>query len=178
MRRARTGLQVSLIVGAVVLSAPAALAVPGDPDVHIYPMNASPGTTVTVTTTACGKETYGKGESEAGGKFHLLPRGRQGVLVGEFTVPEGASGTDTITLKCPPRIKQVVTYRISARPHGGVEAGSGWAAGAAGPAGAAAESGTELPGTPLAAGGLLLAGAVAGGAVRLRRRARGARASS
>ncbi|MCZ0982451.1 hypothetical protein O1L60_35875 [Streptomyces diastatochromogenes] len=24
-------------------------------------MNASPGTTVTVTTTACGKETYGKG---------------------------------------------------------------------------------------------------------------------
>ncbi|MGW8768996.1 sortase, partial [Streptomyces sp. NPDC055815] len=142
MRRVRTGLQVSLIVGAVVLSAPTALAAPGGPDVRITPLNAAPGTTVTVTTTACGKETYGKGESEAGGKFHLLPGNRQGVLVGEFVVPEGAtSGTDTVTLKCPPRIKQTVTYRISGRPHGGVDAGFGWAASAAGRSGTVAAAG-------------------------------------
>ncbi|MER5207484.1 sortase [Streptomyces sp. NPDC002825] len=191
MRRVRTGLQVSLIVGAVVLSAPAALAAPGDPEVRITPLNAAPGTTVTVTTTACGKETYGKGKSEAGGDFHLLPGGRQGVLVGEFVVPDGAaSGTDTVTLKCPPRIKQTVTYRISGRPHGGVEAGFGWAAGAAGRAGTvaaagaagsaatAAEPAADSTGTPLAAGGVLLAGAVAGGALHLRRRARRARAEA
>ncbi|WP_086830450.1 lipase chaperone [Streptomyces sp. NRRL B-24572] len=203
MRRARIGLQVSLIVGAVVLSAPSALAAAEDPEVRITPQNAAPGTTVTVSTTACGKETYGKGESEAGGKFHLLPGDRKGVLVGEFVVPDDASGTDTITLKCPPRIKKTVTYRISGRPHGGVEAGFGWAARAVGSAGTAvasrpagtaaapagtaavaaagsaataAEAGTDSLRVPLAAGGgLLLAGAVAGGAVRLRRRARGAR---
>ncbi|MEU1232401.1 sortase [Streptomyces sp. NPDC005828] len=186
MRRARTGLQVSLIVGAVVLSAPTALAAPGSPDVRITPMNASPGTTVTVTTTACGKETYGKGESDAGGKFHLLPGDRAGVLVGRFVVPEGAAaGTDTITLKCPPRIKQTVTYHISSRPHGGgrphggVEAGFGWAAGVAAPApGPAGEPATDSTGNPLALGGVLLAGAVAGGAVHLRRRARRARTSA
>ncbi|MFC9392429.1 sortase [Streptomyces sp. NPDC057027] len=184
MRRARTGLQVSLIVGAVVLSAPTALAAPGSPDVRITPMNASPGTTVTVTTTACGKETYGKGESDAAGKFHLLPGDRAGVLVGRFVVPEdAAAGTDTITLKCPPRIKQTVTYHISGRPHGGVEAGFGWAAGAAapapGPAAApAGEPATDITGNPLALGGVLLAGAVAGGAVHLRRRARRARTSA
>ncbi|MFB7453133.1 sortase [Streptomyces sp. NPDC056194] len=192
MRRARTGLQVSLIVGAVVLSAPTALAAPGSPDVRITPMNASPGTTVTVTTTACGKETYGKGESDAAGKFHLLPGGRAGVLVGRFVVPEdAAAGTDTITLKCPPRIKQTVTYHISGRPHGGVEAGFGWAAGAAapapgpaaapapGPAAApAGEPATGITGNPLALGGVLLAGAVAGGAVHLSRRARRARTSA
>ncbi|MEU0405453.1 sortase [Streptomyces sp. NPDC006197] len=203
MRRARTGLQVSLIVGAVVLSAPTALAAPGESDVRITPLNASPGTTVTVSTTACGKETYGKGESETGGRFHLLPGDRSGVLVGEFVVPEGAvSGTDTVTLKCPPRIKQTVTYRISGRPHGGVEAGFGWAAGAAGTAGpvgkAAAgpvgkavaapvgkavaapvgKAAADSTSTPLVLGGVLLAGAVAAGAVRLRRRARGARTSA
>ncbi|SEB70678.1 sortase [Streptomyces sp. TLI_105] len=184
MRRARTGLQVGLIVGAVVLSAPTALAAPGESDVRITPQNASPGTTVTVSTTACGKETYGKGESEAGGRFHLLPGDRSGVLVGEFVVPQDAvSGTDTVTLKCPPRIKQTVTYRISGRPHGGVEAGFGWAAGAAGPVGKAVaapaeKAATDFTSTPLALGGVLLAGAVAAGAVRLRRRARGARISA
>ncbi|GGU81947.1 hypothetical protein GCM10010275_16280 [Streptomyces litmocidini] len=192
MRRARTGLQVGLIVGAVVLSAPTAFAAPGGSDVRITPLNASPGTTVTVSTAACGKETYGKGESEAGGRFHLLPGARPGVLEGRFVVPEGAaSGTDTVTLKCPPRVKQTVTYSISHRPRGGVEAGFGWAAGVAGPAGrtVAAPAGkavaapvekaaTDSTSTPLVLGGVLLAGAVAAGAVRLRRRERGARTSA
>ncbi|MEU7015215.1 sortase [Streptomyces sp. NPDC046385] len=179
MRLARGGLPVALVVLALALSTPSALAVDGSSDwdagaagpattvdaagtVRINPRRAFPGSTVTVTTTACGKETYGKGESEVGGKFHLLPGDRKGVLVGEFQVPEGAaSGTDTVTLKCPPRIKQTVTYQISGRPHGAVEAGFGWAAGAE-------ESSGNT--TQLALGALLLGGAVAGGVVRLRRR--------
>ncbi|MEV7279353.1 sortase [Streptomyces sp. NPDC093111] len=179
MRLARSGLPVALIVGALALSAPSALAADGSADwdaaaagaattvdaagtVRINPRKAFPGSTVTVSTTACGKETYGKGESELAGQFHLLPGERKGVLVGEFRVPENAaSGTDTVTLKCPPRIKQTVTYHISGRPHGAVEAGFGWAAGA---------EESDGNGAQLALGALLLGGAVAGGVARLRRR--------
>ncbi|WP_055602217.1 hypothetical protein [Streptomyces aureus] len=161
MRLARTGIQVALVLSALALSAPSAVAAPVG-DVRVNPGKAAPGTTVTVSTTACGKETYGKGESEAGGKFHLLPGDRKGVLVGRFTLPlDARSGTDTVTLKCPPRIKQTVTYQISGRPNGAVEAGFGWAAGAHEDGG----------GSPYALGALLLGGAAAGVLVRTRRRA-------
>ncbi|MFB7369828.1 sortase [Streptomyces sp. NPDC056222] len=218
MRLARRGLPVALIVVALTLSAPTALAAEADPatgaaaswdpaagaasgdsaagtasgdsatgtasagdsaagaageatgTVRINPRKAFPGSTVTVSTTACGKETYGKGESEVGGKFHLLPGDRKGVLVGEFKVPEdAASGTDTVTLKCPPRIKQTVTYHISGRPNGAVDAGFGWAAGAEGNGGT---------GDQLALGALLLGGALAGGVARMRRRSAGAGTSA
>ncbi|MFF5637817.1 sortase [Streptomyces sp. NPDC012825] len=166
MRLARTGATAALIAAALVLPAPAVLAADGDTtvttagDVRVDPGTASPGSTVTVSTTACGKETYGKGESEAGGKFHLLPGDRKGVLTGEFRLPEGvASGTDTVTLKCPPRKKLTTTYRISGRPNGAVEAGFG------GTAGKEAESHLGL---------LLLGAAVVGGALRMRRRTAGA----
>ncbi|WP_328940615.1 sortase [Streptomyces sp. NBC_00250] len=169
MRLARTGTQLALVLGALVLSAPSAVAAPAG-EVQVNPGKAAPGTTVTVSTTACGKETYGKGESEAGGKFHLLPGDRKGVLVGEFTLPlDAVSGTDTVTLKCPPRIKQTVTYQISGRPIGAVEAGFGWAAGA----GADGDDG----GSPYALGALLLGGAAAGVLIRMRRRATAARNS-
>ncbi|MEU7703553.1 sortase [Streptomyces sp. NPDC015492] len=161
MRLARTVPPLALVLGALVLSAPSAVAAPGG-DARVNPGKAAPGSTVTVTTTACGKETYGKGESVAGGKFHLLPGDREGVLVGTFTLPaDAASGTDTVTLKCPPRIQQTVTYQISGRPNGAVEAGFGWAAGA---------EETES-GSPYALGALLLGGAAAGVLVRKRRRA-------
>ncbi|WP_329620421.1 sortase [Streptomyces sp. NBC_01255] len=170
MRLARTGSQLALVLVALALSAPSAVAAP-DGDVRVNPGKATPGTTVTVSTTACGKETYGKGESEAGGKFHLLPGDRKGVLVGEFTLPlDAVSGTDTVTLKCPPRIKQTVTYQISGRPNGAVEAGFGWAATAA------ADSSDS--GSPYALGAaLLLGGAAAGVLFRMRRRATAARNS-
>ncbi|KQX46274.1 MULTISPECIES: hypothetical protein [unclassified Streptomyces] len=169
MRLARTGPQLALVLGALVLSAPSAVAAPGG-DVRVNPGKAAPGTTVTVSTTACGKETYGKGESEAGGKFHLLPGDREGVLVGKFTLPlDAVSGTDTVTLKCPPRIKQTVTYQISGRPIGAVEAGFGWAAGAG------ADEGDS--GSPYALGALLLGGAAAGVLIRMRRRTTAARNS-
>ncbi|MET9677655.1 sortase [Streptomyces sp. NPDC006482] len=163
MRLARTGPQLALALVALVLSAPSAVAAPSG-DVRVNPENAAPGTTVTVSTTACGKETYGKGESEAGGQFHLLPGDRKGVLVGKFTLPlDVASGQDTVTLKCPPRIKQTVTYQISGRPIGAVEAGFGWAAGA----GADGDDGAG----PYALGALLLGGAAAGALIVKRRRA-------
>ncbi|MFF0480989.1 sortase [Streptomyces sp. NPDC004435] len=129
MRLARTGAQLALVLSALALSAPHASAAPSG-DVRVNPGLAAPGTTVTVTTTACGAETYGKGESVVAGPFHLFAGERPGVLVGTFTLPrDAAAGTDTLTLKCPPRIKQTVTYRISATPNGAVEAGFGWAAG-------------------------------------------------
>lgn len=172
MRLARHGLQIALVAGALALSAPTALAVAGEPAagestgaVRVTPERAFPGSTVTVSTTACGKETYGKGESEAGGQFHLFAGDRAGVLVGEFRLPEdAASGTDTVTLKCPPRIKQTVTYSISGRPHGGVAAGLGWAAGAG------ADT-AEDNSTGVTVGWLLLGGAVTAGVIRARRRA-------
>ncbi|MFE1546324.1 sortase [Streptomyces sp. NPDC058718] len=167
MRLARTGPQLALVLSALVLSASPAVAAP-DGDVHVYPGKAAPGTTVTVSTTACGKETYGKGESEAGGKFHLLPGDRAGVLVGRFTLPSDAvSGTDTVTLKCPPRIKKTATYQISGQPVGAVEAGFGWAAGAG--AGTGADGGGS--GSQYALGALLLGGAAAGVLIRTHRRA-------
>ncbi|MEU7070149.1 sortase [Streptomyces narbonensis] len=169
MRLARTGPQLALVLSALVLSASPAVAAP-DGDVWVNPGKAAPGTTVTVSTTACGKETYGKGESEAGGKFHLLPGDREGVLVGKFTLPlDAVSGTDTVTLKCPPRIKQTVTYQISGQPVGAVEAGFGWAAGAGEEAGGA--GGDRL----YALGALLLGGAATGALVWTRRRTTGAR---
>ncbi|MFI6421724.1 sortase [Streptomyces sp. NPDC050842] len=171
MRLARTGSQLALVLVALALSAPSAVAAP-DGDVRVTPRKATPGTTVTVSTTACGKETYGKGESEAGGNFHLLPGNRKGVLVGKFTLPlDAVSGTDTVTLKCPPRIKQTVTYQIFGLPNGAVEAGFGWAATAT----AAADSGDS--GSPYALGALLFGGAAAGVLFRMRRRATAARNS-
>ncbi|MFF8841425.1 sortase [Streptomyces sp. NPDC015127] len=154
MRMARAGLNIALVFGTLALSVPAAVAAE-ESDISISPRNAAPGTTVTVTTTACGKETYGKGESETGGKFHLLEGDQKGVLVGEFQVPEDASsGLDTITLKCPPRVKVTGTHRISDRPSGAVEAGFG--------------DPTDQS-TQLTIGGLLLTGAIAGAVARTRR---------
>ncbi|MEU2659322.1 sortase [Streptomyces sp. NPDC007325] len=155
MRLARTGAQLALALSTLALSAPSAMAATSG-EVRVNPGLAAPGTTVTVTTTACGKETYGKGESVAGGPFHLFAGERPGVLVGQFTLPaDAASGTDTVTLKCPPRIKQTVTYRISGAPNGAVEAGFGWAAGG--------DGGTDGDaGSPYGLAALGLAGAGAG----------------
>ncbi|MEV2247374.1 sortase [Streptomyces sp. NPDC049970] len=160
MRNTRIGAGICLAVGSLALAAPVAAAADpaGEQTIRISPGYASPGTQVTVSTTACGKETYGKGTSEAGGAFHLFEGDRKGVLVGVFEIPKGtAPGSDTVTVKCPPRIKLTDSYRIADRaPSGGVDAGFG----------APTDQGTQL-----AAGGVLLAGAAAGGVVRMRRRA-------
>ncbi|MEV6652642.1 sortase [Streptomyces sp. NPDC051219] len=161
MRKARVVTCTGLVLGALGLSVQAAAAV-GDSDIHIHPRNASPGSTVTVSTTACGPEvSYGKGQSDAGGAFHLFEGDRKGVLTGEFKLPEGVrAGSDTVTLKCPPRIKVTDTYQVTDRPSGAVDAGFGVA---------------DDQGTQIALGGALLAAAAAGGVVRMRRRPSGVR---
>ncbi|MFD8803430.1 sortase [Streptomyces atroolivaceus] len=165
MRNTRICAGICLTVGSLALAAPVAGAAAdpaGEQTMRISPAKASPGSQVTVSTRACGKETYGKGTSEAAGAFHLFEGDREGVLVGVFVIPTGTQpGTDTVTVKCPPRIKITDTYRIAHRvPKGGIDAGVG------------APSGQ---GTQLAAGGVLLAAAVAGGVVRMRRRTAAAR---
>lgn len=161
MRNTHVGVGVGLLLGVLALQSPAAVAA-GDSELRIYPGNALPGTTVTVTTTACGPDvTYGKGESAAGGQFHLFEGSRKGVLAGEFQIPaEGASGTDTVTVKCPPRIKLTDTYEIADRqPNGAIQAGFGDA---------------QDTDTQVAVGGALITAAAAGALFRLRRRSHGA----
>lgn len=160
MRNTRICAGICLAVGFLALAAPAAGAAAGpsgEMTAEISPGKASPGSQVTVSTRACGKETYGKGTSEVAGAFHLFEGDRKGELVGVFEIPKGSEATtDTVTLKCPPRIKITKTYRIVDRaPSGAVDAGFG------------APSGGS---TQLAVGSVLLAGAVAGGVVRVRRR--------
>ncbi|MFE0451773.1 sortase [Streptomyces sp. NPDC058914] len=158
MRNTRVGVGIGLVVGALVLQIPAAAAA-DDSGLDIRSGNGSPGSTVTVSTEACGADvTYGKGESEVAGSFHLFEGESKGVLTGRFTVPEGASpGTDTVTVKCPPRTRVTDTYELSAaRPDGAVEAGFG-------------DSKDTTP--QLALGGALIAAAAAGWMVRLRQRA-------
>ncbi|MET9387814.1 sortase [Streptomyces sp. NPDC002928] len=164
MRNTHVGAGIGLVIGVLALQSPAAAAA-DDSDLHIRPRNASPGSTVTVTTTACGPDvTYGKGESEAGGSFHLFEGDREGELTGEFQIPEGGradTDTDTVTVKCPPRTKIADTYRITGRqPNGAVEAGFGDA---------------KDTDTQIAVGGVLLAAAAAGCLVRMRSRSHSSR---
>ncbi|MGW7166755.1 sortase [Streptomyces sp. NPDC054884] len=152
------GIGMGLMAGLLALQVPVAAAA-GDSGLDIRARQTAHGFTVTVSTTACGADvTYGKGESEAAGAFHLFEGERKGVLTGEFTVPEGASpGTDTVTVKCPPRIRITDSYRLpTRRPDGAVEAGFG-------------DTGQAAP--QLALGAALVAAAAAGMLVRRPRRA-------
>ena len=149
-----------LALGAVGLPVPAAAAA-ADPQVEVTPKVAQPGSTVKVSTDACGADvTYGKGTTEAGGDFHLFQGDRPGVLAGEFTVPaDTAPGEYQVVTKCPPRIQTIGTVRVAApHPSGPVDAGAGGTAG------------TDA--ARLGLGSALLAGAAAGAAVHVRRRAR------
>ncbi|MFJ1730634.1 sortase [Streptomyces sp. NPDC088254] len=161
MRKTHFGVGIGLVVGALALQMPVAAA--DDSGLDIRSRSGSSGSTVTVSTKACGEDvTYGKGESEVAGSFHMFEGESKGVLTGEFTVPEGTSSdSDTVTIKCPPRVKITDTYDLSARrPDGAVEAGFGDAQGSTG---------------QLALGGALVAAAAAGWTVRARRRSNAGR---
>ncbi|MDX5570209.1 sortase [Streptomyces sp. ID05-04B] len=153
----RVGIGIGMMAGFLALQVPVAAAA-GDSGLDIRPRQTAHGFTVTVSTTACGAGvTYGKGESETAGAFHLFAGESTGVLTGEFTVPESASpGTDTVTVKCPPRIRITDSYQLpTRRPDGAVEAGFG-------------DTGQQA--TQLALGAALVAAAAAGALVRRRRR--------
>ncbi|MFH9552068.1 sortase [Streptomyces sp. NBC_00377] len=159
MGKTRVGIGVGLVAGFLVLQIPVAAAA-GDSGLDIDSRQTAQGSTVTVSTTACGADvTYGKGESEAAGAFHLFEGESKGVLTGEFTVPEGSSlSTDTVTVKCPPRIKITDSYELPTRqPDGAVEAGFG---------------DTGQGAQQLALGAVLISAAAAGGLVRMRHRSR------
>ncbi|MFI1507922.1 sortase [Streptomyces sp. NPDC020597] len=157
MGNTRVGIGIGLMAGFLALQVPVAAAA-GDSGLDIHSRQTANGSTVTVSTTACGADvTYGKGESEAAGAFHLFGGETKGVLTGEFTVPEGAStGSDTVVVKCPPRIMMTDSYELpTRRPDGAVEAGFG-------------DAGLKAP--QLTLGAALVAAAAAGVLVRRRHR--------
>jgi len=128
MRYVPAGAGIGLVLCALTLQGPAAAA--DDSELRISPRKGAPGSTVTVSTTACGSDvTYGKG-SAGGDEFHLFDDDHSGVLTGHFRIPEGAaSGGHDVIVKCPPSTKITDTVKVKrSRPSGGVHAGFGPAA--------------------------------------------------
>jgi hypothetical protein len=136
----------------------AATAVAEESEVGVSPEVAYPGSTVRVSTEACGPDVgYAKGQAEAGGQINLLDGTREGELAGEFTVPDDtADGVYNITVKCPPRTRVETTIEVARRPNGSVRGGFG------------GTDGTDP--AEIAIGSVMIAGAVAGGVVLMRRR--------
>ncbi|MEU6989393.1 hypothetical protein ABZ953_01870 [Streptomyces sp. NPDC046465] len=188
MRKSRllTGTALAVAVGALAL--PAASAAPGPPagDLQIQPATVTPGSPVTVHTTACGPGGTATGDASAvgAGRFTLAPgaHAESGeATAGRFEVPPSAQpGTYEIVAKCSgsggsgAKDKQVagdlmVTITSTAaagelpqrHPRGHVKTGVG---GALGP-----------DPVQTAAGVAALAVAAAGGTWLLHRRARGDR---
>ncbi|WP_328394335.1 hypothetical protein OHS70_05815 [Streptomyces sp. NBC_00390] len=136
----------------------AATAAAEESEVSVSPEVAYPGSTVRVSTEVCGPDVgYAKGQAEVGGQINLLDGAREGELAGEFTVPDDtADGVYNITVKCPPRTRVETTIEVARRPSGPVRGGFGGA------------GGTDP--AEIAVGSALIAGAVAGGVVLMRRR--------
>ncbi|WP_031070233.1 hypothetical protein [Streptomyces sp. NRRL S-118] len=70
---------------------------------EVYPSSAAPGETVTVNTTACGKNGHGVGDagSLGAGEFKLAPGTHKEVVVGQFKVPHHTKpGTYAINVSC------------------------------------------------------------------------------
>ncbi|WP_267245681.1 hypothetical protein [Streptomyces sp. PR69] len=158
---------------------------------EVFPSSASPGESVTVNTTACGKGGRGVGEARKLGvpEFLLTPATHKEVVTGSFTVPRKAeSGTYKISVSCdngksaagdlvvhhrdgrdhhtqpthrPPHLPTHAPTHHGMRPSGHVHTGVG---GSVGP-----------DYLQMAAGGAVIAGAAVAGALMLRRRANGTR---
>ena len=157
----------ALAVAAIgAFAAPAAYAENSEhhESLEVFPSSASPGTTVTVNTLACGKHGHGVGDANSlgAGEFQLSPSTHKEVVVGQFHVPEHAkAGTYGISVACDngktARGDLTVKHR---RPSGHVQTGVG---GSVGPDTA-----------QVTAGAAVLAAAAVGGVLFLRRRASGA----
>ena len=157
----------ALAVAAIgAFAAPAAYAENSDHHgtLEVFPSPASPGTTVTVNTLACGKHGHGVGDAQSlgAGDFQLKPSTHKEVVVGQFTVPEHAKpGSYGIGVACDngktARGELVVKHKS---PSGHVQTGVG---GSVGPDTA-----------QITAGVAVLAAAAVGGTWLLRRRASGA----
>ncbi|NUL13645.1 hypothetical protein [Streptomyces lunaelactis] len=135
---------------------------------EIFPSPAPAGETVTVSTTACGKNGRGVGDARSlgAGEFRLSPGTHKEVAVGRFRVPHGThAGHYTIDVTC--KNGRTATGELHVRHHPGpighVNTGVG---GSVGP-----------DTTQIAAGVAVLAAAAVGGTLFLRRRASGAQGS-
>ncbi|EST22608.1 hypothetical protein [Streptomyces niveus] len=136
----------------------------------LYPSTSAPGATVTVNTTACGKDGHGKGDASSlgAGEFHLRPGDYKDIVVGQFRVPENTrAGNYRIFVRCEngreARGELTVEHHREQQPSGHVRTGVG---GSVGP-----------DTTQIAAGAAILAAAAVGGTWLLRRRASGAQGS-
>ncbi|URM91472.1 hypothetical protein LUW75_17495 [Streptomyces sp. MRC013] len=163
------------------LAAPAAHA--GDSGtLEVSPSVAAPGTSVTVSTRACGPNGHGVGDAQAlgAGQFKVRPGAHKDLAVGTFRVPEHAKpGSYRIGVVCdngrtaagdlmvrhadPTHhpTQHPTHYPTHEGPRGHVKTGVG---GSVGP-----------DATRIAAGAAILAGAVAAGTWARRRRADGGR---
>ncbi|MFF3287137.1 hypothetical protein [Streptomyces sp. NPDC003023] len=133
-------------------------------ELEVYPSPATPGTEITVNTTACGKDGHGVGDARSlgAGEFKLWPGTHKEVAVGRFTVPEDTRpGTYGIEVRCKNGKKAGGDLEVRHRePSGHVRTGVG---GSVGP-----------DTTQIAAGAAVLTAAAVGGTLLLRRRASGA----
>ncbi|MEU8526886.1 MULTISPECIES: hypothetical protein [Streptomyces] len=156
------------VVAIGALGAPAALANNVQP-LEINPASATPGTTVTVNTLACGPNGHGIGDARSvgDGEFQLNPSTHKEVVVGQFTVPQHAQpGTYGISVACDngkTASGDLVIRHHGGQPSGHVQTGVG---GSIGPDTAQVATGVAV-----------LAAAVVGGTWLLRRRASGAQDS-
>jgi hypothetical protein len=158
---------------AVALAGPAHAGTGGP--LEVYPATVTPGSQVTVNTTACGAGGTAAGDASAvgAGAFVLAPTTHKEVAVGQFRVPPGAQpGTYEIVARCDGDadgdarrvsgdlvVTLTSTRPPAAHPRGSVKTGVG---GALGP-----------DPVQTAAGVAALAVAAAGGTWLLHRRARG-----
>lgn len=105
MRTARLLTTAALAVASAGLLAPpsAAAAFAMRRGLEVFPSTVTPGTTVTVNTTACGSEGTATGDASAvgAGAFTLAPSTHEENAIGQFKVPPSAQpGTYEIVAKC------------------------------------------------------------------------------
>ncbi|MEU2514835.1 hypothetical protein [Streptomyces syringium] len=186
MRTARVFTGTALSIAAVALAGAPALAAGTFEKLEVSPGSVQPGATVTVSTTACGRDGAGTGDASAVGgpaSFQLKTGTHKEVVVGQFKVPTSAKpGTYGIGVNCKngreatgdlvvtkgsavsPASPAPSTSSPAAKPpQGGMKTGVG----------GASESGSGT--AEIAAGAAVLTAAALGGTWYLRRRESGDR---
>lgn len=186
MRTARVFTGTALSIAAVVLAGAPALAAGTFEKLEVSPGSVQPGATVTVSTTACGRDGAGTGDASAVGgpaSLQLQTGTHKEVVVGQFKVPMGAKpGTYGIGVNCkngreatgdlvvangsataPSPAPDQSASSPAKPPQGGMKTGVG----------GASESGSGT--AEIAAGAAVLTAAALGGTWFLRRRESGDR---
>ncbi|MFE3325016.1 hypothetical protein [Streptomyces sp. NPDC059176] len=165
-----------------VLGTPAAHAADATP-LDIRPAAAAPGTAVSVSTSACGRDGHGTGDAESlgAGDFTVSPGKDQQVAAGRFTVPKGAQpGNYGITVLCDDGKEadgDLLVQAAHGQPSGQLTTSTGRAKTPSGHVETGVGGSVGPDTTQIAAGVALLAATAVGGTRTLRRRASGAQGS-